>query len=395
MKFLLAFALVFAGGGAAAQSARLPDRLSDAEFWFLSAMLSEAPGQFASENYVSNEGQFQRVLARFDGISPASRDVYLGVGPEQNFTYIAAQRARFAFIVDIRRGNLLEHLLYKALFALSDDRAEFTSRLFSLPAVALPAAVSVDSLVESFWTRSADTALFSRNRRDVFDFFRRHDFRLTAADSTQIVAVYTVFFRAGPGLSYSYPRDGVRSEPAYHELMRATDSTGAQRHFLASDSAFRYVKDLQERNLIVPVVGDFAGAKSLREIARWLKERDARVGAFYVSNVEQYLFQSEDDRWRRFYGNVEALPVDSTSLFVRSIAFGDSLILVRTVNPVRYDSDTVIGNGGRVILSGPIRMMRRETVPGFGTFTSGIRATLDAIPNGWLMIHDDLRRISR
>ena len=57
--------------------------------------------------------------------------VYLGVAPDQNFTYIVATAPRLAFIVDIRRGNLLQHLMYKAIFELSVDRAEFVSRLFS------------------------------------------------------------------------------------------------------------------------------------------------------------------------------------------------------------------------------------------------------------------------
>ena len=63
-------------------------------------------------------------------LSKLSR-VYLGVGPEQNFTYIAALKPKMAFIVDVRRGNLQLHLMYKALFELSSDRADFVFRLFS------------------------------------------------------------------------------------------------------------------------------------------------------------------------------------------------------------------------------------------------------------------------
>ena len=51
--------------------------------------------------------------------------------PEQNFTYIAALKPKMAFIIDIRRGNLQLHLMYKALFELSSDRADFIFRLFS------------------------------------------------------------------------------------------------------------------------------------------------------------------------------------------------------------------------------------------------------------------------
>ena len=47
--------------------------------------------------------------------------VYVGVGPNQNFTYIAAIRPELAFIVDIRRQNLLEHLLFKVLTEKSDE----------------------------------------------------------------------------------------------------------------------------------------------------------------------------------------------------------------------------------------------------------------------------------
>ena len=55
------------------------------------------------------------------------------MGPEQNFTYIAALEALIAFVIDIRRGNLHLQLMYKALFELSADRAEFFSRLFTKP----------------------------------------------------------------------------------------------------------------------------------------------------------------------------------------------------------------------------------------------------------------------
>ena len=47
---------------------------------------------------------------------------YVGVGSEQNFTYIVAIRPVIAFVIDIRRGNLDLHLIYKVLFELSADR---------------------------------------------------------------------------------------------------------------------------------------------------------------------------------------------------------------------------------------------------------------------------------
>src|SRR4029453_10094158 len=105
-------------------------KLSDDAFWKLIADFSEPGGSFVSDNFVSNELAFQEVLTTLtDGRKPGG--VYLGVGPEQNFTYIAALKPKIAFVFDIRRQNMLEHLMYKAVFEMSSDRAEFLSRLFS------------------------------------------------------------------------------------------------------------------------------------------------------------------------------------------------------------------------------------------------------------------------
>ena len=113
----------------------LPASLTDREFWELTEQLSEPDGYFRSnsgspDNLLSNESQVSTVAgALAQRVKPAG--VYLGVGPEQNFTYIAAMRPRIAFITDIRRGNLHLHLMYKALFEISANRVDFVARLFS------------------------------------------------------------------------------------------------------------------------------------------------------------------------------------------------------------------------------------------------------------------------
>src|SRR5438128_9931849 len=87
----------------------LPSRFSDKAYWQLITDLSEAGGSFRSDNFLSNENAFQTVIPDLKAMLP-SGGVYLGVGPEQNFTYVVALRPKLAFIVDIRRGNLLEQL---------------------------------------------------------------------------------------------------------------------------------------------------------------------------------------------------------------------------------------------------------------------------------------------
>jgi len=109
---------------------KLPAQLSDEEFWKLSNELSEPDGTFRSDNLLSNESYFQFVIPHLLELLKTG-NVYMGVGPEQNFTYIAALKPKMVFLVDIRRGNFDLQLMYKALFEMSADRADFVSKLFS------------------------------------------------------------------------------------------------------------------------------------------------------------------------------------------------------------------------------------------------------------------------
>jgi hypothetical protein len=244
---------------------------------------------------------------------------YLGVGPEQNFTYMAAIRPAMAFILDIRRGNLHLHLMYKALFELSVDRAEFVSRLFSLKR---PPGLTTKSTVNEIFTaynppQLRSEELYHQNVAAIRDLFlRKMKLALPADDLKGIERVYEAFFTRGLGIHYEVTPGSAGSFPTYVEMMIATDSTSVPRSFLATEELFAVVKELQSRNLVVPVVGNFAGPKALRAIGEYLKRHQAFVGAYYVSNVEQYL--GREGLLERFCDNVATLPLDDTSTFIRS-----------------------------------------------------------------------------
>ena len=129
--------------------------------------------------------------------------------------------------------------------------------------------------------------------------------------------VYNAFFTYGPGIQYSSTEGfGAAYQPTYSDLMLATDSAGRPRGYLASQESFAYLKDLETRNLVVPVVGNFAGPKAIRAVGTYLKARDATVSAFYLSNVEQYLRLQRG--WNTFCANVAALPLTDMSTFIRA-----------------------------------------------------------------------------
>jgi hypothetical protein len=300
----------------------LPTRLTDREFWQISTDLSEPDGTFRSDNLLSNERFLQHVIPTLTKTAKKS-GIYLGVGPEQNFTYMAALQPRMAFIVDIRRGNLHLHLMYKALFELSADRAEFVSRLFSKKRPpGLSTKSSAEEIFTAFSTVETGEALYKENLAAVQDHLARtHGYPLSSSDVAGVEYVYSQFYWHGPSIQYwstgGRGGGGWRSQITYAELMIATDSEGRNHSFLSSEDRFRFLKDLHAKNLIVPVVGDFAGPKALRSVSKYLKEHGGVVSAFYLSNVEQYLERA--GVWQEFCANAATLPADETSQFIRSV----------------------------------------------------------------------------
>jgi hypothetical protein len=319
---LLALAIAVPAGSRPADT--LPAALTDREFWSLSQQLSEPSGYFVSrsgspDNLLSNEMQVSTVAAALAREVPPS-GVYLGVGPEQNFTYIAAIKPRIAFVTDIRRGNLDVHLLYKAIFELSANRTEFAARLFSRKALpALPRTANASRLMSA--TEGAgpvDEPTFAGNLKAILDLLtNRHGFGLTADDRTGIEHAYRAYYQFGPAINYtSSINGGMGRFNDYAALMSSVDGrSGEERGFLSSDENFALVKAMESKNLIVPVVGDFAGTKALRAIGAWVKAHGAVVNAFYVSNVEDYL--ERNGVWPAFCRNAAALPLDKSSVFVR------------------------------------------------------------------------------
>jgi hypothetical protein len=322
---LVAVACVFAASAAQAPARvqrALPERLSDSAYWKLETDISEPGGYFRIEdNYTSNEMEIGQLFTMLRD-THVSGDVYLGVGPEQNLTYIAAIRPKMAFVVDIRRQAVMQHLMFKAMFELAKDRADFISVLFGKPRPkGLDSATTIQAMWEAYRAVASDSATSARDwARVVERLTKTHGFTFDAQETAQLKGVFDAFYYYGPSITTrgsaaaNYGRGGSMGD--FAELTGfSPDRTGQPRSFLSSEENYRYVKSLHERNLIVPVSGDFAGPKAIRAIGAYLKANGGILRAFYVSNVEQYLFG--DGKADAFYKNVATLPIDSASVFIR------------------------------------------------------------------------------
>ena len=309
-----------------------PAQLTDQQFWNLSRDASEEDGYFRSDNLLSNETSFQYIIPTLLKTAKQGR-VYMGVGPEQNFTYMTALKPTMAFIIDIRHGNLDVQLMYKALFELSKDRAEFVSRLFSRKRPeGLTAKSTVEEIFAAYQKAEGSKDLYEENLKAVQDHLtKKHSFPLTSGDLDGIRWAMSNYYQFGPSISYNSSlsanvppsivgaRGGNRGGNigvTYASLMTSDDGNGQYRSYLASEDSFGFLKDLETRNLVVPVVGDFGGDKAIRAVGTYLKGVGAQVSAFYLSNVEQFL--NQDGKWDRFCLSVSSLPIDETSMFIRS-----------------------------------------------------------------------------
>jgi hypothetical protein len=307
-------------GGLLLQQAYSPASSQPARDGFAAqvAALSEPPGYFDTDNLISNEGSYLQVVPDLQQVRGGA---YIGVGPDQNFSYIAATRPTVAFIVDIRRDNLLLHLLFKALFGLSRTRVEYLALLFGRP---VPAKIDVwrdvtaDRLVRYVDETSVDAVAFGKLGARVSAQVRSYGVPLSAEDFVTIDRFHRRFTTDGLGLRFqTIGRPPQSYYPTYRELLLARDPGGRQANYLASEQAFQFVRSLQAQDHVIPVVGDLGGTHALAAIGRLLSGRNERLATFYASNVEQYLFRNA--AFPRFVDNLRRIPHDERTLIIRSV----------------------------------------------------------------------------
>jgi len=325
-RLILLLSLIFAASPAFSQPASSPKQSSlesipASEFSRIVREFSEEGGYFMSDNFTSNETSYLHVIDKLREMG-VSGGAYIGVGPEQNFTYIAKVRPRIAFIVDIRRQAVIQHLMYKAIFHLSPNRAQFLSRLLSkpLPKEGAPAPDLAPADLMTFFAKIAATdqayaANLAEIKKIIQDDFQ---FPLSDRDREGLEYVYKSFRENGLDIAFRLDASYYGGYfPSLKELVLQTDLNGKIGNFLAGAEDYNFVRDMQKKNLIIPVVGDFGGTKALAAIGDYLRKNGLMVTSFYTSNVEQYLFDSAV--FEGFAKNIKKLPINDKSLFIRAV----------------------------------------------------------------------------
>jgi hypothetical protein len=299
--------------------------LSDSQFAQLVARVSEPGGFFDSDNLISNETGYLHPLPKLNELG-VSGGAYLGVGPDQNYSYIAAIRPQIAFMVDIRRDAGLQHLLYKQLMSRSRNRMEYLCLLLGRPVpydIQSWTSRSLTAMLDQIDRIPRAPAFFDSTRSAVRQSLAGMAHPIAGEELDKVADIHRDFFIGGLDLQYtSLNRRGRRNYPTFRSLLLERDVNGDQVGYLTSENRFQYVKLLHARNLIVPVAGNLAGGHALQEIGRYLREQSLTVSALYVSNVEFYLVR--DRLFDPFAQNVAALPRTAQTVIIRSVFDNDS-----------------------------------------------------------------------
>ena len=315
---LLASFLVSAAPSRA--SAQRATDSSFSSFASLVARLSEPGGYFDSDNIITNEASYLQISSQLEK-QHVHGGIYIGVGPDQNFSYIALIRPTMAFMLDIRRDNLLEHLLFKSYFEVARNRLEYLCLLLGKP---VPPDIEkwtgrpMGEVLAYIGETKVDSAFVAATRRASNARIDRYGVALDARDHQVIDRYRAIFVRDGLDTRYSsLGRNNRNNYPSFGRLMMETDRAGRLLSYLADETAYQFVRSMQLRDRIVPVVGNVAGDKAVKAIAQYAAEHHENVEAFYLSNVEQYLMTREGgfDNYAR---NVKLLPHDSTGVIIRS-----------------------------------------------------------------------------
>ena len=277
---------------------------------------SEPEGYFDSDNFISNETSYLHVVGDLhQRVKPGG--IYLGVGPDQNFSYIVHTHPMLAIITDIRRQNMLQHLLFKALFAMASNRVEYLSLLFSRQTPRLEPGGSFQDLLDAVRAAKTDGGLFQKNLDAIKTIVNQYGLKLSSDDYAKIEYVYRTFWQENLDLRFSsIGRGNASMYPSFEEMLLETDRQGRQQNYLSSEDLFQWLKKFQAENRLIPIVGDFAGPHAFRAVGSFLKANGLQVSAFYTSNVEFYLFGRA--AWSRFVANLRSLPLAEDSVFIRS-----------------------------------------------------------------------------
>lgn len=304
--------------------------------------LAPPPTDYGLDCFVSSEVGYNEVIARCAPSAERPGGAYLGVGPDQNYTYIGALRPALAVILDARLDNLLEHLIFKLAFAEARDPLDYlclllgraratgpgdglTARLRAQPLDAAAAAVFSANVRRAFQARwTSDERLLARVERLLREFVRRQ-LAVTSVSETCLANLDKI--------------------PDFEEVITSTTPEGFNFHYLTDAGRFGVVKALHAEDRIIPLLGNVVSPEGIAAARRVVEGAGLKLSTVYLSNLEEFLLQRyviEGDRITgrpNPLGLFEGAPGQAYAALIERLAAlpcDDDAVLIRFFFPAEH-----------------------------------------------------------
>ncbi len=279
--------------------------------------MSVSDGYYRYDNWITNERNYLNIIEPLKK-NDIKGGAYVGVGPEQNFTFIETVKPDIAFIIDIRQQMTMQHLVYKTLFELAETRAKFFSLLFSKPILANNKPdnnADINEIVDFFYGISSDRKMLKKTTSKIMVLIEnKFKVNLSKNDRKYIIRIMKSFCDDSLNITFDMNTKGY---VCLAEILKSVDKKEEQLNFFNSEEKYSFIRNMQLENRIIPIRGDFAGAKALKSISDYLKKNNLFISAFYVSSVELWLFKA--NKFKPWVENIASLPINNKSVILRQI----------------------------------------------------------------------------
>jgi hypothetical protein len=281
-------------------------------FWNILKRLDDPPtGPSSADNLMTNEDSVASVVDEISKVVPKGQ-VYLGVGPDQNYSLMAHLEPSYGFILDYRKKNQLLHLLQKALVENSADRHAYLEHFWNRNLPELP--LSLNDIEKEFkiLAKQPQNELLVQSAKELVTQTMSKWNILNDKEFHEIATIQARL--AGPGPDARFL--ALKMYPTLGSLITMPSRSGQPSHWLASDRTYAAIRKMQLSDQILPIVGDWAGPGAIRRLAEHLKMNQLQVGCIYISDVEFFLLRG--GLFQKYLENLSALPRHPESKIIRT-----------------------------------------------------------------------------
>lgn len=237
-------------------------------------ILPEKRGLNAEHYPTSNERRIDFFIKPIENLGGC----YIGVGTDQNFSFIAKAKSDYAWLMDFDPVIVKVNLIHLYLLNISKDYEEF----------------------KNFWAR--------KNEKKSFELVKQKF--SSDKDWKMIEKAWEVSHRNFSGV-----------EDRLNELNFMSRKFGLVT-FSNNTDEFLFLKKKVSENKIVAVNGDLTGSKSMRNISKLANSLGCKIRILYLSNAEEYFRYPEDMR-----ENFISLPTDEKGIVIRTMTSGTKQFL--------------------------------------------------------------------